>query len=67
MDDLTFIIDRIDGKFAVLTRDDLRIDWPVALLPEGSGEGSAILVTIRPTTVATPAPRKSDTTGDIEL
>lgn len=42
---LKFVVDRIEGKFAVLRGDDeLEINWPKRNLPKGADEGSVIVL-----------------------
>lgn len=44
---LFFIIDRLEGKFAVLRSDDgLTINWPKKQLPKGAREGSALIIRV---------------------
>lgn len=40
-----FVVDRFEGKFAVLRGDDeLEINWPKRDLPKGAQEGSVIVL-----------------------
>lgn len=40
------VIDRIEGDIAVLMVGDASVDIPVALLPEGAGEGSVLTLAL---------------------
>lgn len=42
---LTFVVDRIEGKFAVLKGEDgLEINWPKKNLPKDTKEGSVVVL-----------------------
>ena len=36
------VVDRVEGDLAVLEVDGRTVDWPLALLPEGTAEGTAL-------------------------
>lgn len=40
------IIDRVEGKYAVIYIDDEYIDFPKKLLPEGATEGTHLKITM---------------------
>ncbi len=45
---VTWVVDRIEGDFAVIDWDKGRIDIPLAALPEGTREGSVLRIALDP-------------------
>jgi len=45
---IEFVIDRIEGQFAVLRGDnELEINWPKRNMPKGTSEGDVVVLSLK--------------------
>lgn len=67
MTERRLVIDRIEGKMAVVEIDGMTMDWPVSLLPESAREGQVFALRLDPVEEADCEPNQADSPMDIQL